>query len=228
MSMRTMMLWGLMTMLCLVPRVAAAQDTVDGQLWLQVVATVRLSENWRVHLEEQPRWYEDASESYQVITRTALGRQLGSRASVWGGYAWIAKPPGDGVTHEQRIWQQLSATFPDAGRFTPSMRLRLEQRFQDGWADNSHRLRMMGRAVRPLNDQRSWSLVGWNELFVTLDDTEAGPWQGVDQNRLFGGVLRQFNPMVGLELGYMWTTSEAPDKDRTHAHVAFVWLNLAL
>jgi hypothetical protein len=26
----------------------------------------------------------------------------------------------------------------------------------------------------------------------------------------------------------MWTTSEAPDQARTHAHVAFVWLNLAL
>ena len=39
---------------------------------------------------------------------------------------------------------------------------------------------------------------------------------------------RPNNPKVGLELGYMWTTSEAPDRDRTHAHVAFVWLNLAL
>ena len=63
---------------------------------------------------------------------------------------------------------------------------------------------------------------------MTFDDTGAGPWQGVDQNRLFGGVLRQFNPKTGLEFGYMWTTSEAPDQDRTHAHVAFVWLNLAL
>jgi hypothetical protein len=225
--MRTAAVWGLM-MACLVPTAASAQDTVDGQVWLQVVATVRLSENWRLHLEEQPRWYEDASESYQVITRTALGRRLGSRASLWGGYAWVAKPPGEGVTHEHRIWEQLSATFPDVATFTPSIRLRLEQRFQDGWADNSHRLRMMGRAVRPLNEQKSWSLVGWNELFVTFDDTAAGPWQGVDQNRLFGGVLRQFNAKTGLEFGYMWTTSEAPDQARTHAHVAFVWLNLAL
>jgi Protein of unknown function (DUF2490) len=163
-----------------------------------------------------------------VITRTGVGRRLTDRTTLWGGYAWIAKPPAEGVTHEQRIWEQFSATFPEAGAFTPSMRLRLEQRFQDGWADNSHRLRMMGRAVRPLSDNRSWSLVGWNELFVTLDDTEFGPWQGVDQNRLFGGVLRQFNQKVGLELGYMWTTSQAPDQDRSHQHVAFIWLNLAL
>jgi Protein of unknown function (DUF2490) len=225
--MRTAAMWGLI-MACLVPRLASAQDTVDRQLWLQVLATVRLSENWRLHLEEWPRLSEDASGPFQIITRAAMGRRLNNRATLWGGVAWVAKPPGPGVTHERRIWEQLSVTLPAASRWTPSVRVRLEQRFQDGWADNSHRLRMMGRAVRPLNERRSWSLVGWDEVFVTFDDTEGGPWRGLDQNRLFGGVLRQFNPKVGLELGYLWTTSQAPDKDRTHAHVAFVWLNLAL
>lgn len=210
------------------PATAAAQDTVDTQLWVQVLATVRLSENWRLHLEEQPRWYEDISDSYQIITRTGVGRQVHDRATVWGGYAWVAKPPGPGTTHEHRIWQQLSATFPAAGRWTPSLRLRLEQRFQDGWSDASHRLRTMGRFVRPLDDRRSWSLATWNELFVTFDDTASGPWKGVDQNRLFGGVLRQLNPKTGLEFGYMWTTSKEPELERTHSHVAFVWLNLAL
>ena len=43
-----------MLVLCLArPITAAAQDTVDTQFWLQVLATVRLSENWRLHLEEQ-------------------------------------------------------------------------------------------------------------------------------------------------------------------------------
>ena len=48
--------------------------------------------------------------------------------------------------------------------------------------------------------------------------TPIRPGQGVDQNRLFGGMLRQFNPKVGLELGYLWTTSEPPASPRTHAH----------
>jgi hypothetical protein len=215
--------------LCLLlPAGAAAQDTVDTQFWLQVLATVRLSENWRLHLEEQPRWYEDWSDSYQIITRTALGRRIGSRVSLWGGYAWVAKPPGSGVTHEQRIWEQLSATLPAAARWTPSIRVRLEQRFQDGWADSSHRLRLMGRAVRPLDAGARWSLAAWDEILVSLDETAAGPAQGVDQNRLFAGVLRQFSAKVGLEFGYLWVTSEAPASPRMHAHNAFVWLNLAL
>ena len=158
----------LLVMLCLLPRVAAAQDTQDQQLWLQVLATLRLSENWRLHLEEWPRFSKDQGGAFQVITRTAVGRRFSPRVTLWGGYAWIAKPPGPGVTHEQRIWQQLSATIPEAGSWTPSVRVRLEQRFQDTWSDSSHRLRLMGRGVRPLDAERRWNLAAWNELLLTL------------------------------------------------------------
>jgi hypothetical protein len=210
------------------PVSAAAQDTVDTQFWLQVLATVRLSENWRLHLEEWPRFSQDQEGAFQVITRTALGRRLSPRVTAWGGYAWVAKPPGDGVTHEHRIWEQLSATFPTTARWTPSLRLRLEQRFQDTWGDSSHRVRLMGRGVRPIDARGRWSLATWDELLVTLDETASGPAQGVDQNRLFGGVLRQFSPKVGLEAGYLWVTSDPPGGPRTHAHNVFVWLNLTL
>lgn len=213
--------------LCLsTPAVAAAQDTVDQQLWLQVLATIRLSENWRLHLEEWPRFSVDADGATQVITRTAIGRRLSPAATLWGGYAWIAKPPGPGVTHEHRIWQQLSLTLPTAAKWTPSIRVRLEQRFQETWSDSSHRLRLMGRGVRPFDAGRRWALATWDELLLTLDETAVGPWQGVDQNRLFGGVLRQFSPKVGLEFGYLWVTSNPPSTARTHTHALSVWLNL--
>jgi hypothetical protein len=221
-----MMRLALWLMLCLVPRTAAAQDTVDQQLWLQVLATLRVSENWRLHLEEWPRFSNDQGGAFQVITRAALGRQFSPRITLWGGYAWIAKPPGPGVTHEQRLWQQLSATMPDAASWIPSLRLRLEQRFQDTWSDASHRFRVMGRGVRPLDRERRWSIATWNELLLTLDDTEVGPARGVDQNRLFGGLLRQFSPQVGIEAGYMWVTSDPPTGPRTHSHNLSVWLNL--
>ncbi len=212
--------------LCLTPGVAAAQDTQDQQLWLQVLATLRVSENWRLHLEEWPRFSKDEGGAFQIITRTAVGRRLSPRMTLWGGYAWIAKPPGPGVTHEQRIWEQLSATIPEAASWTPSLRVRLEQRFQDNWDGSSHRLRLMGRGVRPLDAGRRWNIAAWNELLLTLNDTEVGPTQGVDQNRLFGGVLRQFSPQVGLEAGYMWVTADPPTGPRTHSHNLSVWLNL--
>lgn len=207
---------------------AAAQSVHDAQLWTQVVVTPHLAPDWMVHLEAQPRWSEDMSELNQVILRTALGRQVTDRISVWGGYAWIPRTLGPGTEHEHRIWEQLSATLPDAGKWTPSIRIRLEQRFLEQWGDSSHRLRMMGRLVRPIDAQRRWLLVGWNELMLTLDDTAPGPWQGVDQNRLFGGLARRFNPKVTLEGGYLWQTLEPPDGVRFNAHVAFVWLNVTL
>lgn len=210
----------------LTPSFAYAQDSVDGQFWLQVLATGRLSDNWRWHLEEWPRFSDDAGGPFQIITRAALGRRLSDRATLWGGYAWVAKPPGPGVAHEHRAWQQLTATFPAVASWTPLLRVRLEQRFQDEWEDASHRLRMMGRFVRPLDDARQWSLAAWNEFFVTFDDTGRGPWQGVDQNRLFAGVLRQLSPRAGVEVGYLWTTTKPPASARRHAHVAFTWLNL--
>ena len=215
-------------LLALSPLPSAAQASVDEQVWLQVLATGRLFENWRWHLEEWPRFSDEAGGPFQIITRTAIGRRVGDYATLWGGYAWIAKPPGPGVTHEHRAWQQLSATLPEAARWAPVLRLRLEQRFQNTWGDSSHRLRLMGRLVRPLDAARRWSFATWNELLVTLDETSSGPRQGVDQNRLFAGLLRQLNSKTGLELGYLWTTSRPPASDRKHAHVAFVWLNLTL
>lgn len=208
---------------------AEAPDTQDAQLWTQVVATISPSENWRVHLEGQPRWADNMSELDQVILRGAIGRRVHPRLTVWGGYAFIPRTRGEGTQYEHRAWEQLSATLPDAGAWTPSLRLRLEQRFLDAWGDTSHRLRLMGRAVRPIDAKKNWSIAVWDEVMVTFDDTEAGPWQGVDQNRLFAGIIRKLTDEAALETGYLWQTMDQPGASlRRHSHVAFVWLNLTL
>lgn len=199
----------------------------DTQFWAQVVATVSLSDQWLTHLEAQSRWFEDLEEHDQLIIRTALGRRLNRRVTIWGGHAWTPRTFEDGWTHEQRIWEQLSATFPNVGAWAPSIRIRQEQRFLDSWGDASHRLRMMGRAVRPVDAEKLWSFVVWDEAMITLDDTQNGPAQGFDQNRLFAGVLRKLSDQAGLETGYVWRTSDpAGAAPRRHDHVLFAWLNL--
>jgi hypothetical protein len=130
------------------------------------------------------------------------------------------------VNHEQRAWEQASITLPAAGRWAPSIRIREEQRWQPGWADNSHRLRVMGRFVRPISSDNRWSIAAWDESMITFDDTEGGPARGFDQNRAFGGLLRRFSPHASLEFGYMWVATNAPVGPRTDFHVPFVWLNL--
>lgn len=214
------------------PRVAFAQNQPavnDLQLWTQAIATVSLSDKWLAHLEFQSRWNEDITAHDQLLVRNAIGRRLSPRVTVWGGHAWTPRSLESGWTQEQRIWEQLSVTLPAAGAWTPSLRIRQEQRFLDSWGDASHRLRVLGRGVRPLDAEKLWSIVAFNEIMFTLDDTQGGPAQGFDQNRVFAGALRKLSKQASLESGYMWRTSDpAGPSPRRNDHVLLFWLNFTL
>lgn len=205
---------------------AGAQVATGSQLWLQGVAIVPLSENWRLHLEEQPRWDDDVTKTYQVITRAAIGRRLNSHVSVWTGYAWVAKPGVTQVRHEQRIWQQVSVAIPTAGRWAPSLRLRTEQRWQSGWADSSHRVRIMGRGVRPIA-AGTWSAIVWGESFFALDETAGGPARGPDHHRLFAGTGRKLSRVATLEAGYLHVVAHPRSLPVHNTPGALVTLNMA-
>jgi hypothetical protein len=211
-------------LLC-VPRSAAAQADGDRHLWVQTVA-VGSAGPWRVHLEAQPRLFEDATAVFQVLVRAAAGRQVSRAVTLWAGHGWIPKPPGPGVKHEQRLWQQASLTLPRAGAWALSMRLRQEQRWQDGWDGASHRTRLMFRAVHPIGGPQ-WSAVLWNEGMATWNATGPGPVRGFDQNRLFGGVGRKLSPHLTVEGGYLWFALRPSPRVRSDNHVAFVSANLA-
>lgn len=215
----------LLVLLCL-PAAAAAQPTADPQWWTLVLATIRPTPDWRVHLEVQPRLGEAAPGLDQSIARWGIGRQVTPRVSLWAGHAWIANPPGPGTWHEQRLWQQASVALPDAAGWTPSLRFRLEQRFAARWSGTSHRARALARVARPLDAERRWSLVAWDELFVTLDDTTLGPARGIDRNRLFGGARRQLTESAAFEAGYLWQAARPRSGRRQDVHAAFVWLDL--
>lgn len=190
---------------CLFPALTAAQD---HQVWTQVTAQGRLSENWRSHIEVQPRWMDDASELGLVIMRTAIGRQITPHLTVWGGYVFEPRTLGPGVRYEQRIWEQLSIAPPTVGGWKPSGRIRLEQRWQDVlWENTSHRLRFQGRMQRPLAAKSPWQFATYDEVMVTLDETRLGPRQGFDRNRVYGGIMRSINSSLTLEAGYIWEHS---------------------
>lgn len=205
---------------------AAAQSTHDSQVWTLLLATVRPTDDWRVHLEFQPRFRDNLQSLDQSLARWAVGRQITPRVSIWAGHAWVANRRASGTVHEQRIWQQLSATLPAAGQWTPSLRFRLEQRFVDQWADSSHRVRALARVVRPIDDEQRWAVALWNEVFVTLDDTAPGPADGLDRNRVFGGVRRRLSPSASVEGGYLWQAAKPRGGAQQHAHAAFLWLDL--
>jgi hypothetical protein len=190
-----------------------------------LLGQIPVGDAWIVHAEAQPRWNEDVSQRDQLLLRGALGRRLGPRLSVWGGYGYIPRWASGDLLHEQRLWQQVSATLPPVGRWMPSLRLRQEQRFLEQWGDTSHRFRALGRLVRPIGAS-PWSVAVWDEYFVTLDDTSRGPAQGFDQNRLFLTALRRLSPSITFEGGYLWQVVPANQARGTrHGHSVFTWLN---
>lgn len=182
----------------------AAQPTPDTNVWIQGLAIGQLSENWRAHVEVQPRWVDDASELGLTIVRTALGRRVSPRVTVWLGHAWIPRTFGEGVRHEQRIWQQLSLTGPVLAGWTTTGRLRVEQRWLEPWDGVSHRARGMVRAQRPIATGSPWGVWAYDELMVTMGDTPRGPSSGFDRNRLSAGVSRRVSPLVSFDAGYVW------------------------
>ena len=215
----------------LLPQRLRAQDdrpaVNDAQLWLQGLALLPIGDAWTIHAEAQPRWNDDISQRDQLILRGAIGRRVSARITLWGGYAYNPRWVDDERLDEQRTWQQLSATFPNMGKWASSLRVRQEQRYLADWGDASHRLRVMGRFVRPIGAS-VWSLALWDEYLVTLDETSGGPNQGFDQNRVFAGVLRKLSEDVTFEGGYLWQLQPSTASRGTrHGHTAFLWLTYA-
>lgn len=205
---------------------ASAQPTPDSQIWVQGLAVGELSEHWRSHLEVQPRWQDGASELGLTIVRTALGRRLAPRVTVWLGHAWIPRTFGEGVRHEQRLWQQLSLAGPVLGGWTTSGRLRVEQRWLEPWDGVSHRARMMARAQRPLAAGSAWGVWTYDELMLTLDETPQGPASGFDRNRLAAGITRRLTPVASIDAGYLWEHGVF-GAGRRNDHVAIGVVSLA-
>jgi hypothetical protein len=205
---------------------AAAQGTHDAQQWVQALALGRVGD-WRTHLEVQPRVFDDVSELGLTIVRGAAGRALHPRVSAWLGYAWVPRTFGPGVRHEQRIWQQLLVTPPPVRGWSPTVRLRLEQRWQnEPWDGSSHRLRTLLRVQRPIDQARRWHVASYSETMVTFDDTPRGPARGYDRNRFYTGLMRTVSPVATVEGGYIWEHSTLAGPGDKHDHAAIAVMTL--
>jgi hypothetical protein len=152
----------------------------------------------------QQRWFDGASDLGLTIVRYGVGRRLSPQVTVWLGHAWVPRTFGEGVRHEQRIWQQLSLNGPVVGGWTTTGRVRIEQRWLEPWDGVSHRGRFMARAQRPLSTGNPWGVWAYDELMLTFDDTARGPGRGFDRNRLSAGISRRVSPLVSFDAGYVW------------------------
>ena len=176
---------------------------------------------FRWWLDGHYRLLDDAGGFNQSIVRPGIGYYLGDDHTLWGGYAWIRTSPiGPGNDfNEHRLWQQWTFA-PKMDRFSFLHRSRLEERFVETDSDVGIRWRQLFRTQYTLSDSDSvlnsepqselpsvteWSLIGWDEAFFNLNDTDWGARTGFDQNRAFFGV--GFKPdkadSLRFEVGYL-------------------------
>ncbi|OQW34380.1 MAG: hypothetical protein A4E20_11270 [Nitrospira sp. SG-bin2] len=153
--------------------------------------------------EIQPRTREEGEDMDQLLIRPGIGYALTDHSTVWIGYAHVINfvAVGDNI-HEDRFWQQYmwSGATP-LGGFTS--RTRFEQRWQTNGNETGGRFRQMFKLSWPIPVYPAVSLVGWDEVFIHLNDTNWGARQGFDQNRGFAGIGYRVQPPVLIEIGYM-------------------------
>ncbi len=241
------------TLACLAACVAVATTPApaddfeeDFQVWAPVVLQLDIEPKvLRAWLEVQPRFVDDGDRLGFVIWRPALGYYLTDWLTAWVGYAFVERHHPSYVA-EHRLWEQLQASgrLLDAPRLDGAVRLRLEQRLQEGEDPVAHRLRLLVRGSVPLGDPGPPGLyaVVWNEVFVGFNTTHwgrppgversrttANAISGLDQNRTFVGLgfaaMRQLRVEAGYLFQYVHTRG---DRDDIGNHVLYVTLMLEL
>lgn len=193
------------------PATVLAQTLDDTGLWFAALGNGELestSENphpLRWWFDAHYRLRDDADGFNQSIVRPGLGVQVAEDQVLWAGYAWIRTSPvlGD-VFDEHRFWQQWTAA-PSCGDYRFLHRSRFEQRWFETSNDVALRWRQMFRIQRVLSTCPEWSLVGWDEAFFHLNDTDLGINAGFNQNRAFLGVGYRRCPHAPIrtEIGYL-------------------------
>ena len=190
---------------CAWPDPAAAQDTVtDERVWFTLNLQERGSPDspWRWTFETVLRSRDGVNDLDTLTLRPTVIYNLDSHSSVGGGYAFVPLfSPSGGVIVEQRAYGQYGFTTGLAGG-TFTYRMRLEARFIEGNSGALMRFRNQARYTRPIHRGSKVAWIAYDELLVHLNDTRLRP-QGVDHNRIFGGLQIAAWPAGRVEAGYL-------------------------
>jgi len=205
---------------------SARGDTAsDAGLWLMAAAQGAIAKDdpnldrWRWWLDTHARFFENADGYGQSIVRPGIGYAIGEKSTLWVGYAWIRTSPANRSDFdENRIWQQWthSATLATA---TLSLRSRLEQRFVEGGNDVGWRFRQFVKLSQPIGFDSRLRIVGYDEMFFGLNDTDWGVRAGLDQNRLFAGFGWLLEQGRTVEVGYLNQLVRRPNGDDLMNHI---------
>lgn len=189
---------------------AKSQDSGLGN-WLIYIGSKQLNEKWNLHHEVQYRNYNGIGDMEQLLIRTGLGYNIGSRSNVLLGYGYINSEnfTGNGndqfTVEEHRIYQQF-ITKQNIGSVSLQHRYRFEQRFVE--SNFKTRFRYFLSMNIPFKKESKYYLSAYNEIFLN------GESNVFDRNRIYGGLGYKVQKGFKIELGYMSQVFETSSRDQ--------------
>ena len=188
---------------------AASQENGLGN-WLIYIGSKQLNSKWNLHHEIQYRNYNTLGDLEQLLIRTGLGYDIGSKSNILLGYGYINSENFTGNANDQttveehRIFQQF-ITKQTIGSVSLQHRYRFEKRFVE--CDFKTWFRYFLGINLPLKNPKYY-LSAYNEIFLN------GKSNVFDRNRVYGGLGCKISKGVKLELGYMSQVFETSSRDQ--------------
>ena len=198
----------------------------DLGLWTPTWITLPINKKVSSLLEISPRSQDNVTQFNQLFIRPALIYHLNDKLSLWQGYSW--DPLFHPFKNEQRVWQQIQLN-ENFKKYSLESRFRLEERFIEDVSGSPVRGRYRLGAWIPLDKDKIWKFVLWDEVWFNFNSRQNGPQAGYDRNWLFAGINKKFSKAVTLEGGYMfqYVNNQSSKQDLLN-HVILVNLYITL
>lgn len=207
---------------------ALASD--DSQIWGNTTATVKLSDRWRFSEDVTVRFGDKANGLYEIEMNSLLGYRVAKGVTVWAGYT---HDPNYAAGHfkvmEHRAREQVTVDrLAGIGRGQLSGRLRVEQRWRDGFDGTGWRVRPFLKYSLPIQQGKRTAFVVSTEFFVNLNTTGFQRTDGLDRTRTFVGLSTPIAKNVTAEAGYLNQHIFVPHASDHDDHVASIALSFSL
>jgi hypothetical protein len=209
------------------PSVAAARD--DSQLWIGGSAVADLGKGFRLSEEVITRFSDKRGGLYEIESNTLLGFRFAPRTTFWAGYTHNPTySHGRFAAMEHRAREQLTIDGLPAGPGLLSLRLRMEERWRDGFAGTGWRVRPFVKYSLPLRHGGRTAIVFSHESFLNLNRTAFQARTGEDRMRNAVAITTPLARGVNVEIGYLNQHGFVRGGPDSSDHVATLTLSLSL
>lgn len=195
--------------------------------WTNINLEVPISKKVISRFQVSPRLLDNITDFNQFITHGNIGYKFNEKFSAFQGYAWSTTYIPN-FRREQRLYNDIFYET-DFKKTKFQNRFRFEERFLQSIEGISLRGRYRFRVSHPLDKEKKWHLVGFDEIFFNCNSHHGGPQAGLDQNRIYIGLNRKINEHFNIDAGYQLQHQHREGKNNDNLnHFILFHLNFIL